>query len=61
MKSDFNSVPKSNFGDLVPPLNLDFEKNEKINEEKKKEEIQKKINENKLSFIEKVALSFDLS
>ena len=61
MKSDFNSVPKSNFGDLVPTLNLDFEKNEKINEEKKKEEIQKKINENKLSFIEKVALSFDLS
>ena len=61
MKSDFNSLPKSNFGDLVPPLNLDFEKNEKINEEKKKEEIQKKINENKLSFIEKVALSFDLS
>ena len=61
MKSDFNSVPKSNFGDLVPPLDLDFEKIEKMKEEKKKEEIQKKINENKLSFIEKVALSFDLS
>ena len=60
MKSEFNSVPKSNNGDLVPPLDLDFEKKEKLKEEKKKEEIKKKLNNNELSFIQKVAMSFDI-
>ncbi len=54
MKSDFSSVPKSNNGDLIPPLNLNFENNEKVlNENKKNKE------DKKLSFIEKVALSFE--
>ena len=61
MKSEFNSVPKSNNGDLVPPLDLDFEKIERIKEEKKKENLKEKIKDNKLSFIQKVALSFDLN
>ena len=54
MKSDFSSVPKSNNGDLIPPLNLNFENNEKVlNENQKNKE------DKKLSFIEKVALSFE--
>ena len=61
MKSEFDSVPKNNNGDLIPPLDLDFEKHERLKEEKRNEELMKKIKENKLSFIEKVALSFDLN
>ena len=61
MKSEFDSVPKKNNGDLIPPLDLDFEKQERLKEEKRNEELMKKIKENKLSFIEKVALSFDLN
>ena len=60
MKSEFNSVPKSNNGDLVPPLDLNFEKIEKLKEVKKKEETKKKLNNNELSFIQKVAMSFDI-
>ena len=62
MKSDFYSIPKSNNGYLIPPLNLDFEKikdDKNDIKEGNNNNIQK--NKNKLSFIQKVALSFDLN
>ena len=57
MKSEFDSIPKNNNGELIPPLDLDFEKIER----KRKEELMKKLNEGNLSFIQKVALSFELN
>ncbi len=62
MKSDFYSIPKSNNGYLIPPLNLDFEKiKDDKNDIKEVSDNNIQKNKNKLSFIQKVALSFDLN
>ena len=51
MNSDYKFIAQSLNGQIIPPLNLNFE--ELYEEEKKK-------NYEKLSFIEKVKLSLDL-
>ena len=51
MNSDYKFIAKSHNGEIIPPLNLNFE--EIYEKEKKK-------NYEKLSFIEKVKLSMNL-
>ena len=51
MNSDYKFIAKSQNGEIIPPLNLNFE--EIYEKEKKK-------NYEKLSFIEKVKLSMNL-
>ena len=54
MKFYFNSFPKRNNRDLIPPLYLHFKKIKKLKKKKRKKIENKKLKDNKISFFKKL-------